>query len=72
MPKKALMVIDSRFDIGIDIDEAFETAIKYAKENEVKVEFDFNGQICIAHPEGDVNLAIENYYAGHDVVHCMP
>jgi len=47
---------------GATIESTFKEAIKLATKLGCKIEFNFNGVLCMAYPNGDYLKGIENYY----------
>lgn len=50
------------FDVGVDVSDAFQEAIRLATMLNVDVEFDFNGVACTAFPNGSVKRGADEYH----------
>lgn len=64
----AIATIELEFNAGADINDAFTEAIRIAKLLNCNVTFDFNGVMCLAHPEGiaDEGIAMYHRYVKND------
>ncbi|HAO26766.1 MAG TPA: hypothetical protein DCQ68_01910 [Chryseobacterium indologenes] len=52
-------------DPGTTIHKAFVESIRIAKILKCKVQFVFNGVICIAHPNGSPDVGVESWQNTH-------
>lgn len=57
------MRIKVEMDAGTSINDAFVQAIRLAKKLEIKVDFNFNGVLCVAYPNGDAVKGADEYFA---------
>lgn len=56
-----MIIIKAQMTPGTTVFEAFDEAIKVAKKLECYIEFNFNGVICLAYPNGTAKRGEESY-----------